>query len=203
MGWDYWLSDSDISVDDGGRLIGMSAKEACSFVLVSSSSEGSRMSSDAPEWQKADLVLATLRANYNELLENNRRLTDRALVVISSVVAGFGLLHGLNNKPMNRLSLALLLASLVCMACAFGFCYCILSPKTGAQPGKNTLEDSWRHFMAKPSDTAIANTIGDICDSIGTKMELLKVNARYMRYLLIASFACMMLIVLSEVASGF
>lgn len=117
-----------------------------------------------PISKNVDRMLDLLWRNYQEQVTINRRISDRAAVILGGVVALVGLLA--RTPGSSGLQFVAGIVAAVSLIGAFWFACTLWKPYQSEQPGTTDIDRLWADTVGIAEEHAAANLLSDICRSI-------------------------------------
>jgi hypothetical protein len=175
-----------------GALIGLAGGSSvflfCSFLLESV------MVLD----KNGKLVYESLKDNYKEISEINKRTGDRMIVVLGATITGFGLIVKLDDRAVVGWAAIFLVISIVAILVCFTTTVMGLFPKKGEQPGSTDVDFLWAEYVAVSEEAALANSMSDLCRVIKQRRSTgIRMNG-WFRLTIISAAVALLFVALSE-----
>ncbi len=144
------------------------------------------------------LVYETLKDNYKEISEINKRTGDRMIVVLGATITGFGLIVKLNDRSVVGWAEFCLVLSIVSISTCFTATLMGMFPKKGEQPGSTDIDFLWSEYVDISEEAALANSMNDLCRVIKQRrLTGIRMNV-WFQITIIAAAVSLVFVALSE-----
>lgn len=194
------MSFSTILSLEGGFWVGGADSLSASGFCFLESSEA--LESDMFNSENAKLVLKRLEDNYRDIGEINRRIGDRATIIVGATATGFGLITNMRNTVPGLFSSFLFFIAAVLLLACFGFGMLCLWPRNSSQPGSVDIKHLWKYYIEVLEDVTMAHTIDDLCDTIADRRENNEKMGLYFKLSLGVGGASLFFLSLSELLAS-